>query len=194
MVGLGQAVCPRLKRQEIENQSSWAVSASDIVFYKAQMNKESEGGHFRVVWRIAENSYIPLRLVSIKAGYDPSPSPGLECEVLGHIVTSSSATRLPNTASATMLKLKTTELFLGLTSLFSLTGAVAVRAAAGMMKGDASFTGSSIGGGTCSFANYTFPAGVSGTGIGPSNWATGGNADRAWRSLGLGVASKSWCV
>jgi len=45
---------------------------------------------------------------------------------------------------------------------------------ADLIRGDATFTGNNVGGGTCSFTNYTLPAGLSGTGIGPPNWATGG--------------------
>jgi expansin len=41
------------------------------------------------------------------------------------------------------------------------------------IDGDATMTGASLGGGTCSFANYTFPAGIYGAGLGPSNWANG---------------------
>lgn len=51
--------------------------------------------------------------------------------------------------------------------------ALAVGLVQAQLRGDATFTGNNVGGGTCSFVNYTLPAGVSGTGIGPSNWATG---------------------
>ena len=42
------------------------------------------------------------------------------------------------------------------------------------IRGTATFTGRDHTGGTCSLANYTLPAGISGTGIGPSNWAQAG--------------------
>lgn len=45
---------------------------------------------------------------------------------------------------------------------------------ANAIDGDATFTGVSLSGGTCSFANYSFPVGIYGSGIGPSNWAGGG--------------------
>lgn len=64
-----------------------------------------------------------------------------------------------------MLTIKTLEagLLVGLASL----------AQAALIRGDATFTGNNINGGTCSFTNYTLPAGVSGVGIGPPNWANG---------------------
>ena len=65
----------------------------------------------------------------------------------------------------------------GLIGLLSLVGADPI-------KGDATFTGGNIGGGTCSFANYSFLAGLSGTGIGPSNWATGGKCGACLRVNG----------
>ncbi len=43
-----------------------------------------------------------------------------------------------------------------------------------LIRGDATFTGNNLGGGTCSFFNYTMAPGLSGVGIGPSNWASGG--------------------
>ncbi|KAK0648882.1 RlpA-like double-psi beta-barrel-protein domain-containing protein-containing protein [Cercophora newfieldiana] len=59
-----------------------------------------------------------------------------------------------------------TALVAGLAGLVSL-------AQAALIRGDATFTGSNVNGGTCSFVNYTLPAGVSGVGIGPPNWANG---------------------
>jgi expansin len=59
-----------------------------------------------------------------------------------------------------------TALVAGLAGLVSL-------AEAALIRGDATFTGNNLSGGTCSFVNYTLPAGVSGVGIGPPNWANG---------------------
>ncbi|KAK0730229.1 RlpA-like double-psi beta-barrel-protein domain-containing protein-containing protein [Lasiosphaeris hirsuta] len=42
------------------------------------------------------------------------------------------------------------------------------------MRGEASFTAGTVGGGTCSFVNYSLSSGLFATGIGPSNWASGG--------------------
>lgn len=42
------------------------------------------------------------------------------------------------------------------------------------IRGSASFTGNDHTKGTCSLANYTLPAGISNTGMGPSDWATRG--------------------
>ncbi|CAI4219576.1 unnamed protein product [Parascedosporium putredinis] len=42
------------------------------------------------------------------------------------------------------------------------------------IRGTATFTGNDHNGGSCSLSNYTLPAGISGTGIGPSNWAQAG--------------------
>jgi expansin len=53
-------------------------------------------------------------------------------------------------------------------------GSAAVVPAAIAIDADATFTQASIGGGTCSFSNYTFPDGLFGAGLGPSNWAGGG--------------------
>ncbi|KAK0611050.1 RlpA-like double-psi beta-barrel-protein domain-containing protein-containing protein [Immersiella caudata] len=54
----------------------------------------------------------------------------------------------------------------------SFAGLVSLSQAA-LIRGDATFTGNNLNGGTCSFVNYTLPAGVSGVGIGPPNWANG---------------------
>lgn len=42
------------------------------------------------------------------------------------------------------------------------------------MRGEASFTAGTVGGGTCSFVDYPLSPGLFATGIGPSNWASGG--------------------
>jgi len=52
-------------------------------------------------------------------------------------------------------------------------GFLALSAAAGGINGDATYTEASKGGGTCSFANYTFPPNIFGTGLGPANWSNG---------------------
>jgi len=54
-----------------------------------------------------------------------------------------------------------------------IVGLLAVTVAAGEINGDATYTEASKGGGTCSFANYTFPRDIFGTGLGPSNWSNG---------------------
>ena len=59
-------------------------------------------------------------------------------------------------------------------SLFAVVvGLLAASAVAGDINGDATFTEASKGGGMCSFANYTFPRGIFGAGLGPQNWANG---------------------
>lgn len=59
------------------------------------------------------------------------------------------------------------------TALVASLAGLASFAQADMIRGDATFTGSNVNGGTCSFVNYTLPGGISGVGIGPPNWANG---------------------
>lgn len=47
--------------------------------------------------------------------------------------------------------------------------------AAGSKKGDATFYGGNVAGGTCSFTGYTIPRGLFGTALSDSNWASGAN-------------------
>ena len=65
-----------------------------------------------------------------------------------------------------MLKLSPVRVFLALVAfpVFALA----------QIRGSATFTGNEHTGGTCSLTNYSLPEGVYGTGIGPSNWASGG--------------------
>lgn len=57
-----------------------------------------------------------------------------------------------------------------LLGLVSLAWTVAVDG----IHGDATSTGISLSGGTCSFSNYSLPQGIYGTGLGPANWDGGG--------------------
>ncbi|SPO05196.1 related to extracellular cellulase CelA/allergen Asp F7-like, putative [Cephalotrichum gorgonifer] len=62
------------------------------------------------------------------------------------------------------------------------------------IRGSATFTGNDHTGGTCSLFNYTLPAGISGTGIGPSNWATGGKCGSCLQVRGPNGSTKVMVV
>lgn len=48
-------------------------------------------------------------------------------------------------------------------------------AAAGSKRGEATFYGGNVSGGTCSFTGYTIPSGIFGTALSDSNWASASN-------------------
>ncbi len=56
--------------------------------------------------------------------------------------------------------------FFAKTVFVSLLASAAVLVSADGIRGDATSTGINVGGGTCSFANYTLPRGIYGTGLG----------------------------
>lgn len=57
------------------------------------------------------------------------------------------------------------------------------------IRGSATFTGNEHTGGTCSLTGYDLPEAVYGTGIGPSNWASGGKCGSCLQVTGpLGTA------
>lgn len=62
--------------------------------------------------------------------------------------------------------------------------------ATSQIQGSATFTGNEHTGGTCSLTDYSLPDGVYGTGIGPSNWASGGKCGSCLQVTGpLGTAT-----
>ncbi len=62
---------------------------------------------------------------------------------------------------------------LGISLIAAITAAVFAAVPASAIDGDATMTAAAMSGGTCSFANYTFPPDIYGAGLGPSNWAGG---------------------